>query len=74
LQEERIAKDLRNRGKRRTEVQKEIVGQVTCIQTNMQEFVNKQLPSWLNKGVLSELRSLPKPLLAITLEQIREVI
>jgi hypothetical protein len=40
----------------------------------MQEFVNKQLPSWINEGVLSELRSLPKPLLAMILEQIQEVI
>jgi hypothetical protein len=40
----------------------------------MQEFVNKQLPRWIQEVVSSGLRNLPQPPPVLTLEQIREVI
>jgi hypothetical protein len=39
-------------------VEEEIAGEVTDIRNNMQEFVNKQLPGWIQEEVVSEL-SLP---------------
>jgi polyhydroxyalkanoate synthesis regulator phasin len=73
-QEERITEALRQEGARRSVVEGEIAEEVTRIRTDMQEFVNKQLPGWLQEGVTSGLRNLPQPPLALTLEQIREVI
>jgi hypothetical protein len=73
-QEDRIAEALRKEGERRTVVEGEIASEVTCIQTNMQEFVNQQLPGWIQEEVTSGLRNLPPPPPALTLEQIREVI
>jgi hypothetical protein len=40
----------------------------------LQEFVNKQLPGWIQEGVTSGLRNLPPSPPALTLEQIRVVI
>jgi hypothetical protein len=40
----------------------------------MQEFVNKQLPGWIQEGVSSGLRNLPPPPPTLMIEQIREVV
>jgi hypothetical protein len=40
----------------------------------MQEFMNKQLPGWIQKGVTSGLRNLSQASPALTIEQIREVV
>jgi hypothetical protein len=74
MQEDRIAKALRQEGERRTAVEGEIVREVTRIRTNMQEFVNKQLPGWVQEGVTSGLRNLSQPPTALMIEQIREVV
>jgi hypothetical protein len=55
-------------------VEGEIAEEVIRIRTNMQEFVNKQLPGWIQQGVASGLSNLPPPPPALTLEQIREVV
>jgi hypothetical protein len=55
-------------------VEQEIAGEVTHITTDMQEFVNKQLPGWIHEGVVSGLRNLPQAPSALTIEQIREVV
>jgi hypothetical protein len=55
-------------------VEGEIAGEVTRIRTDMQEFVNKQLPGWIQEGVSSGLRNLPPPPPTLTIEQIREVV
>jgi hypothetical protein len=73
-QEERIAEALRQEGERRTAVEGEIVREVTRIRTNMQEFVNRQLPGWIQEGVAFRLSRLPPTPQALTLEDIREVI
>jgi polyhydroxyalkanoate synthesis regulator phasin len=73
-QEEWIAEVLTQEGARRTMVEGEITNEVTRIRTDMQEFVNKQLPGWIQEGITSGLRNLPPPPPALTLEQIREVI
>jgi hypothetical protein len=44
LQEGRIAEVLRQEGERSTAIEGEIAAEVTRIRTDMQEFVNKQLP------------------------------
>jgi predicted nucleotidyltransferase len=46
-QEERIAEALRLEGEQRMAVEKEIVREVTHIRNDMQEFVTKQLSSWI---------------------------
>jgi hypothetical protein len=74
LQETRIAEALRQEGARRTTVEEEIATEVTRIRTDMQEFVNKQLPGWIQEGVSSGLRNLPPPPPTLTIDQIREVI
>jgi uncharacterized protein YqfA (UPF0365 family) len=73
-QEDRIAEALRLEGEWRTAVEGEIAEEVTCIRSDMQEFVNKQLPGWIQEGVTSGLRNLPQPPSALTIEQIREVV
>jgi hypothetical protein len=73
-QEERIADTLRQEGERRSAVEQEIVGEVTRIRTEMQEFVNKQLPGWIQDGVSTGLRNLQQPPAALMIEQIREVV
>jgi hypothetical protein len=55
-------------------VEGEIAEEVTSIQTDMQEFVNKQLPGWIQEGVSAGLRNLPPPPPTLTIDQIREVV
>jgi hypothetical protein len=74
MQEERIAKALRQEGEWRTAVEGEIVEEVTRIRTNMQEFVNKQLLWWIQEGLASGLSNLPPAPSALSIEQIPEVV
>jgi hypothetical protein len=55
-------------------VEGEIAEEVTHIRTDMQEFVNKQLPGWIQEGVSAGLKNLPPPPPTLTIEQIREVV
>jgi hypothetical protein len=73
-QEDRIAEALRRKGEQRTVVEGEIAQEVTRIRTDMEEFVNEQLPGWIQEGVSAGLRTLPPPPPVLTLEQIRAVI
>jgi hypothetical protein len=73
-QEDRIAEALRREGEWRTAVEGEIAQEVTRIRTDMQEFVNKQLPGWIQEGVSAGLKTLPPPPPVLTLEQIRALI
>jgi hypothetical protein len=73
-QESRIAEALRQEGEWRSAVEEEIASEVTRIRTDMQEFVNKQLPCWIQEGVASGLRYLPSASSALTIEQITEVV
>jgi hypothetical protein len=47
LQEQRIAKALRLEGERRALVEGETTSKVTHNRTDIQQFVNKQLPGWI---------------------------
>jgi hypothetical protein len=40
----------------------------------MQEFVNKPMPGWIQKGASTGLRNLPPPPPTLMSEQIREVV
>jgi hypothetical protein len=68
MQEERLVEALRQEGERKTAVEGEIVGEVTHIRTDMQEFVNKQLPGWIQEGVALGLRNLLQAPSALTIE------
>jgi hypothetical protein len=74
MQEERITDDLRIEEKRRTMVEEEIVEDVTWICTDIEEFLNKQLPKCIQEGVKSGLQSLHPPVPPLTMEQIQEVV
>jgi hypothetical protein len=58
MQEERIAVALQQEGQRRTAVEWELAEEVTCISTDMEEFVNKQQPVRIQEGVASGLTNL----------------
>jgi hypothetical protein len=70
MQEHRIADALRLEGEWRSAVEGKTAGEITRIRNDMQEFVNRQLPSWIQEGIVSKLNNLPPPPSVLTMKQI----
>jgi hypothetical protein len=69
-QSQRIAKALRQEGEWRLVINGEKAEEVTHIRTDMQEFVNKQLPGWIQEEIASGLSNFPPAPSVLTREQI----